>query len=185
MISLSIYIFQDTLYISTSSWHFSSSSSDTLHCLLFSMWRSSVTPLCVLCCFSLHVSLIGFICDHISIILLRLLFPCYLLHWWIPSQLFYVLVSILLHSYLPLSVRRFSLFFYLYSLVSVVTIYFPLLFFFDFLYCGWIILFYFCHISFLSSLCYRYLFANEFKVIFIYILSHATTCSFFLFPSML
>ena len=41
----------------------------------------------------------------------------------------------MIHSYLPLSVKQFALLFYYFSFVSVVTMYFPVLFSFDVLYC--------------------------------------------------
>ena len=110
------------------------------------MWRVSVTPVTVLSCFSLYVSLIVFICSNSFLLICIFSFPLYIFRWWIISLYHFMMI----HSYLPLSVKQFALLFYSFYFVTVVTIYMPVLFSFDIPYCG-CNHYSFHHISFLSS----------------------------------
>ena len=97
------------------------------------LWRitplhsmSRITPLFVLCCFSLHVSLIVFICDHISTVILHVLSPSL----FFPLMNFQFFFIIWWHTSICLCLSGNLLYCTMYfSLVSVVTIYFSLLFY--------------------------------------------------------
>ena len=90
--------FLDQLFFSTSRWQFSSSSSATLH-FVFQLYMGRV-----ICCFSLYVSLMDFICCHISTTILHVLVSWLFLEL-MDSQLFYF---IMVHSYLHLSIKQFA-----------------------------------------------------------------------------
>ena len=87
---------------------------------------SRITPLFVLCCFSLYVSLIVFICDHIFTIILHVLFPSL----FFPLMNFQFFFIIWWHTSISLCLSGNLLYCTMYfSLVSVVTIYFSVLFY--------------------------------------------------------
>ena len=152
--------------------------SATLYVMCF--WHSAFCSLL----FFFVCFLIVFICGNMFTINPHILFR-YIFRWWILSLYHFMMI----HSYLPLSVKQFVLLFYYFSFVSVVTIYFPVLFSFVFPYCG-------CnHYSFYTTahscflLCTPFvtftLFADESQIVFFCILlpyivkSHLSLYSFF------
>ena len=114
--------FLDQLIFSTSRWQFSSSSSATLHFVFhLYMGRVSVTPLSVICCFSLYVSLMDFICCHISTTILHVLVSWLFLEL-IDSQFFLLyhgsLLSPFVYQAICLSVWLFFLYLVLLQFIS-------------------------------------------------------------------
>ena len=119
------------------------SSSATKHsffyflCYVFLSRRFLFSPANFFACFCIF--LFAIIC---ILLIYMLSFPRYFLS---------VILNFMVHSYLPLSVRLYCSIYF--SLVSVVTIYIPVLFLFDFPYCD-CNHYSFYHISFLSSTMY-------------------------------
>ena len=145
------------------------------------MWRVLITPLSFLCCFSLYVSSIVFICGHISTISLHVLFSLTIF----SADEFSVFFT--LWWYTPISICMSGNLHYCYiyfSSVSGVIIYLlvdPTVFlWFPILCCNH---YSFYHVSFLSSSMYPSLLPLLYSLmspqLYPYtLLFHETTCSF-------
>ena len=105
------------------------------------MWRVSVTPLSVLFCLSLCVSLIFSVCDYLSTVILQVLFSCYFFLWRSPTSFYFILwCGVYSGVPAPISVMQFALLFYLFFFSQCCYNLFPLQFFADFSYCCCIVI---------------------------------------------